>query len=357
MPALFVVSTETFGGKTAVIAGLTQHFRQDGYTTGYLKPVSTTPRVTEMHLSDVDAQFMQETFDVPGSLDTLVPVKLTASVIEAALRDDGELAAQIVPSFNTVRADVDVLLVEGSGDLCEAALFDLSALDIADLLDLSALVIVRYSDHLTGDRLVLAQRLLGERLVGAIINAVPDSRRDFFVTRVVPVLEQRGIRVLGVLPQDKILRAASVQELADGLNGEIVSGKEHCDALVETLSVGAMGIDQALSQFRRQAHKAVITGGDRTDIQLAALQTSTRCLILTGNIYPNALIVTQAEERGVPIIVSKQSTLETVEAINQFFGRTRFHQPEKLDHLRQIFESNVDFDRLYRVLKLKSPSE
>jgi BioD-like phosphotransacetylase family protein len=39
--------------------------------------------------------------------------------------------------------------------------------------------------------------------------------------------------------------------------------------------VGAMSAENALSYFRRKAHKVVITGGDRPDIQLAALETST----------------------------------------------------------------------------------
>ena len=36
--------------------------------------------------------------------------------------------------------------------------------------------------------------------------------------------------------------------------------------------VGAMSVESALSYFRRKPNKAVITGGDRADIQLAALE-------------------------------------------------------------------------------------
>jgi len=44
--------------------------------------------------------------------------------------------------------------------------------------------------------------------------------------------------------------------------------------------VGAMGQEQALNFLEVKANKAVITGGDRADVQLAALETSTKCLIL-----------------------------------------------------------------------------
>ena len=72
---------------------------------------------------------------------------------------------------------------------------------------------------------------------------------------------------------------------------------------MKILTVGAMTADAALSRFRRSSNKAVITGGDRTDIQLAALETSTTCLILTGNLRPSPLVIKQAEEFGIAVHV------------------------------------------------------
>ena len=48
--------------------------------------------------------------------------------------------------------------------------------------------------------------------------------------------------------------------------------------------LGAMGAELALKFFRTKPDKIVITGGDRADIQLAALETDTKCLVLTGNL-------------------------------------------------------------------------
>jgi len=354
MTSLFVVSTETFTGKTALIAGLMQHLRQDGYRTGYLKPVSATPHVTGRRLADADAQFIKQTFDLAAPISKIVPVELTASVVEKALQDKTDLPAQVKTAFDQLSAEADILIVEGGGDLAEGGLFGLSAPEIAELLDLPILVVSRYAARLTGDDILLARHILGDRLIGAVINAVPKRERDLFSDTVVPILEEQGVPILGLLPRQRLLTAATVRELADGINGKILAGEEYTDALVENLTVGAMGVSHALTHFRRKPNKAVITGGDRSDIHLAALETSTRCLILTGDLYPSPQIITQAEEQGVPIILSHQSTLETVETINQFFGRTRFHETQKLELFLQIFESNFDFTRLYQVLALGS---
>ena len=106
------------------------------------------------------------------------------------------------------------------------------------------------------------------------------------------------------------------------------------NALVELLTVGAMTVEAALSRFRQQTNKAVITGGDRTDIQLAALETSTTCLILTGNLQPSPLIVKQAEEFGVAILLVPTNTMETIEKIEGI----RQNTPGPASKLKQFEE-------------------
>ena len=92
------------------------------------------------------------------------------------------------------------------------------------------------------------------------------------------------------------------------------------DELVEHFMIGAMNVESALSYFRKVSNKAVITGGDRSDIQLAALETPTKCLILTGELYPNASILGRAQEVGVPIVVVRADTANTLEVCENPFG-------------------------------------
>jgi BioD-like phosphotransacetylase family protein len=113
-----------------------------------------------------------------------------------------------------------------------------------------------------------------------------------------------------------------------------------------------MTAEAALSRFRKQRNKAVITGGDRTDIQLAALETSTTCLVLTGNLEPRPLIIKQADELGVPVLLVRTNTMETVEAIDRIFGKTRMGQSAKLDQFQKLLAEQVDLKRLYACMGL-----
>lgn len=157
--------------------------------------------------------------------------------------------------------------------------------------------------------------------------------------------------MLGSLPEDRSLGALTVQEVLDVVDGELLTKEHNPNALVETLTVGAMTSDAALSRFRKQPNKAVITGGDRADIQLAALETSTVALVLSGNLRPSPLVLKQAEEIGVAVVLSPANTLELVEAIDRVFGKTRLGQLAKLERFEELLAKHVDAALLDKALE------
>jgi BioD-like phosphotransacetylase family protein len=178
-------------------------------------------------------------------------------------------------------------------------------------------------------------------------------RLDYIERRVTPFLTNNGLNVLGVLPNDPILMSASIRELAETLNGEVLCCKHRLDDLVERFSVGAMNVEGALKYFRKVRSKAVITGGDRPDIQLAALETDTRCLILTGNLYPNDIIIARAEERDVPIMVVPRDTLTIVQQVEDIMIRLRIRDKRKIDRAIQLVDEKLDFPLLYKHLQIE----
>ncbi|NTV65278.1 MAG: hypothetical protein HGA65_17345, partial [Oscillochloris sp.] len=138
------------------------------------------------------------------------------------------------------------------------------------------------------------------------------------------------------------------------LGGQLIGKREWCSRTVDSLMIGAMGAEASLSFFRRRPNKVVITGGDRSDLQLAALETSTNALVLTGNIRPAYQVLDRAEERQVPIIIVPDDTLATVDRAESLFGRVRFHQAAKLDRFIELMDTYFNFTRLYEALGIAS---
>ena len=123
--------------------------------------------------------------------------------------------------------------------------------------------------------------------------------------------------------EDRRSLALNVGELAELIQGEILNCPEQSGELVENLMVGAMCVDPAPHYFNLKSDKAVITRGDRADIQLGALETPTKCLILTGGAKPLPNILQRAEEKQVPIIVVEKDTAATLSELEEGLSRGR----------------------------------
>jgi BioD-like phosphotransacetylase family protein len=83
------------------------------------------------------------------------------------------------------------------------------------------------------------------------------------------------------------------------------------------------------------------------------LETSTRCLILTGNLYPSPVVLNRADEVGVPVLLADMDTLRAIEVVEGFLGRSRVQQPEKVERFTALLNASFDFSALYEGLGIR----
>jgi len=357
MKSLYVTSVERYSGKTATCLALAKRFQSDGYNVGYFKPLSLQPWRVAGKVADEDAAFVKGVLGLTAEPWELSPVVVTPDFLHEYLnrQEETNLTETVRAACKKIACtERDVLLLEGGGSLREGYVVGLPTPEVAKIFSSDALVIVKYRDEVRvlDDALAACTRL-GDLLCGIIINRVPEDAMIFVTETAVPYLERHGVTVLGVLPEIRSLEALTVAELIETLKAKVLTEYFDPKALVETFTVGAMTAEAALRVFRQQTKKAVITGGDRTDIQLAALETSTICLILTGNLQPSPLIIKQADEFGVAVLSVHSSTIETIEAIESIFGKTRLGQTAKLQKFESLLTKHVDLGRLYKFLDLE----
>jgi BioD-like phosphotransacetylase family protein len=214
--------------------------------------------------------------------------------------------------------------------------------------DRPSLAVVAYRGDATAGALgELARR---HRPIGAIVNAVPPAQRRVFEREVRPALEELGVRVLGALPEERALRAASVGELAAFLGGEVMTAEHALDNLVENYMVGAMSHVGGLPYFNRKQNKAVVTGGDRLDVIMAALGTPCRCIVATGGFDPDPVLLERAEAEEVPIVRVGESAVATLDRIGVFLRGVRFRHEAKIEPFAALFREHVDTGELERAL-------
>ena len=162
------------------------------------------------------------------------------------------------------------------------------------------------------------------------------------------------MKMLGMLPEVRSLLGVSVKELAEVLEGEILTCPDNTGEIVENVMLGAMTPDSGIDYFSRETNKAAVIRGERADIQLAALETSTKCLILTDNSKPLPAVVHRAEDMHVPIMIVKQDTSGVIAGIEEALAKTSFHNPEKLRRFESILGDRFDFKAFSSELGLKA---
>ncbi len=190
MATLYVASTETFVGKSAVCIGLLRRMQRDGFNVGYMKPVSVSVTHRPDRVLDEDAAFIRETLSLAAPLEQIAPVLITPGVIESIMRGQSHnFAKTLRDAYLAVSRDKDAMVLEGTNTWGEGALVDLSADQVTDLLHAPGILVSRYASTLAVDTILSVQRYVGDRLIGVLLNQVEDPQRDFVQSRVVPFLE------------------------------------------------------------------------------------------------------------------------------------------------------------------------
>lgn len=350
---LLIGSTESYSGKSATVLGLSYQLQQKGLDIAYGKPLGTSLREFEGSVVEEDVQFIANSLNLPSNRIAPIMLALNEVAIQKRLRgeDKTDYRQSLAQQYLQILRG-DLVLLEGPGDLSEGNLFDLSLLQVADVVDAAVLLVCRYKSLLSVEALLSAKQRIGDRLIGVVLNDIPLAQMQAVDTQLRPFLEQQNIPVLGMLPKNDLLRSVSVGELVNQLNAEVLCRSDRLDLMVESLAIGAMNVNSAVKYFHKRRNMAVVTGGDRVEIQQAALETSTQCLILTGQLPPPPFILNRAEELEIPILSVDLDTLTTVEIVDRTFGQVRVHEPIKVQCISQLMAEHFDIDRLLSQLGL-----
>ena len=352
---LLVGSTEAYSGKSAAVLGVANQCQEKGLDIAYGKPIGTCLSNTPLAETDEDVRFMSQTLSLPDTRLRPTLLCLTPETTQKRLRkEDQQDYRQALASYLQIQGG-DLVILEGPGTLDEGSLFGLPLLTVAQVVDASILLVARFCSVRSVDMLLAAKQRLGDRLLGTLLNDIPVEQLENVNTTVRPFLEQQGIPVFGMLPSSKLLRSVTVGELVRQLKATVICCDERLELLVEELTIGAMNVSSALEYFRKGSNMAVVTGCDRTDIQLAALETSTHCLILTGHLRePNPMVLSRAEDLEIPILSVDRDTLTTVEIIERTLGQVRLHEPEKVRYIQAMMAQSFDIERLMTQLGLEA---
>jgi BioD-like phosphotransacetylase family protein len=350
MTRLLVTSTEGGTGKTAIAIALAKLASERGASAAYMKPKGTSPESAVGKTRDQDPALAQRVLGLDAGLDELEPVVYSPTFVREAVRgreDPAALRERIESAFDSLAADSDVVVLEGGDRLATGGIVDLTDPDVAALLDTEVLLVSHYTDPGDVDGILDAADAIGDRLAGVLYNDVSTPAFQELTDDVIPFLDSRGVDSLGMVPHDEQLAGVTVAELTDYLGAELLTPTVDTTGRVERFAVGAMGASAALKAFRRTRNAAVITGGDRPDIQTAAFEASgVVCLVLTGGYRPPNAVLGRASDEGVPVLLVEGETRVTVDRTERLLRSGRTQRPETVQRMATVLTDSLDVDAL-----------
>ncbi|MCU4799417.1 phosphotransacetylase family protein [Halobacteria archaeon HArc-gm2] len=350
MNTVLVTSTDDGIGKTAIALALARTAQDQGKTVGYMKPKGTRLQSAVGKTRDEDPMLARELLGIDAEMHELEPIVYSPTFVQEVVRgreDPDELRERVVDSFQDLSADTDLMIVEGSDDLSTGSMVDLTDVDIAEAIDASVLLVSEFDAVGDTDDVLASAERIGDNLGGVLFNGVADAQMDVLTDDVLPFLEGRGVPVFGALPNVKELSGVTIRELADSLGCDVLTSEAGLDTHVERFTVGAMGGNSALTQFRRTRDAVMITGGDRSEVQAAALEASgIEAMLLTGGFRPPNAVLGKAADAGVPILLVQSDTRTTIDRVEEVLRSGRTRSEATVERMRELLDGGVDVESI-----------
>lgn len=344
MVGIYVGATSGYSGKNMIAMGIGLKLQKEGYRVGYMKPVGALPQEKNGVLGDADAFFVQDILGLAENPALVTPVVVDQDFkMKAFTGKCDDLMPRIKAAYEELSKDKDVMIVAGSGSMYSGKYCGLDGVSVVKALGIKAIVIDRFVKELNYDYLLSMKERLDDQLLGVLLNDIPPSFKEELDTLLHPFLESKGIKVLGKIPSDPLMGAIKVADLADRLGGRIITAQDKSERVVENFLIGTMQVENFMTHFRKSKKSAIIVGGDRSDVQLVALEGQCQCLVLTGNLYPNDIIMTRAEVLEVPIVVVRDDTFTVAKKMEAILSRHKLRDVIKIQHGSQLVSSIIDF--------------
>jgi len=347
--AIYIASLEESSGKSAIAIALASIAKELNINIGYFKPIGLGSLIApERENVDEDVEVMKSLLKLEYDSSLLCPLILKRDeYLEGFTEANIRLyAKKIVESYREVSDDKEIMLIEGPRNLSVGSFLGCPVPKLARDFNAKILLVVRFRGDAITDEIMQAQDYCMNwktEILGVILNRIPQDKMEHTKRIIKPFIEKRGIKVLGLIPEDKSLSAPTVRDICDFIGGRVLAGKDGLDKTIEAVLIGAMRPESAAKYFRRAINELVITGGDRTDIILVALETGVSAVVLTGNLYPSVKVFPKADQLNVPLILVPYDTYTTLQHVQKIIGRIKPKDSRRIAAAINLVKKHVDW--------------
>lgn len=358
-PRLFIAATRQNEGKTTTSLGLLAAIQKSHPRVGYIKPVGQRFVEIDEQKIDEDTVLMDRVYQLNCPLVDMSPIAVepdfTRRYLESSNYD--ALVRKIHKAFDRVAWEKDFVLCEGSGHAGVGSVFDLSNARVAKLLGAKVVIVSQGGIGKPIDEVALNQALFereGVEVIGVILNKLHPDRIGYIAEFARRGLERKGLKLLGVMPNQPILSKPTMELIRDELGAEALNQPRETANLVNEVVVGAMGVQNAMKFFKPGV--LIITPGDREDIILAAGTMAFRQndglagIVLTGNLRPSESVLKVIRGMPFPVLLAAEDSYEVASKVHDLTVKTRPKDTLKISLIRDLIAEHVNVRQILQSL-------
>jgi len=363
MKPLYISATGQDSGKTAVICGLIQYLRNQGYNPGYFKPVGQRYVQYDGHSIDEDAVLTHQAFGFEDRPSDMSPIAVAEGFTAQFILnpDVSTLEQRIMESFQRLKEKHPMLIVEGTGHAGVGSCFGLSNARVAQMLGANVVIVSSGGIGRPIDEVSMSLALFKQynvSVIGVILNKIYSHKYEKIRAIVPKGLELIGTKLVGTIPYDSSLSFFSVGQVAEEFDYDVLCGRESLSNKIGHTVIAAMEPQNVLHYIDKNT--LIITPGDRIDniLLTLALSESTdfhdkicSCgLILTGGLKPDSTILSLLLKSTIPVLLTDEDTFTVTAKMKDLHFKIRSNDTDKIARTYELLRNNVDVDAILQNL-------
>ncbi|MBN1472624.1 MAG: AAA family ATPase [Syntrophaceae bacterium] len=347
MKKIVVSSMRSNAGKTSVIAGIISLVKDKKFA--YAKPLGDRLIYRKKRTWDYDASLMVNLLERKGEMESHLE-KITLGFDHSRLKymyDQEGIQKALSEIVTDIGGNNDVLFMESGKDLASGAYLNLDPVSVAKYIDGKLIIVVSGETDCVLDDIKFLEKYMkikDANFGGVIINKIKDL--DDFENSCAPDINKMGIDIIGVIPYKAQLTYFTLDFLAEKLLARVIAGEDNLKNVVKNIIIGTPAHDADKQPLPakpglREGNQLMITGGEKSDMILAALERDTAGIIITNDVVPHQNIISRANERGIPILLVGMDTFKTAKTIDDMEALLRKDDKEKIALLSQLIEKHT----------------
>ncbi|MBV6426158.1 MAG: Phosphate acetyltransferase [Haliscomenobacter sp.] len=374
MKNIYVAASSQHVGKTTCTLGLVANLVEQGFTTGYSKPVGQKSVAYDGRIADKDAVLFSEVIGFDIDPDIHSPVIIGRGVTKEFIENPNstDFEDRLKYSRQVLENQYDVVVYEGTGHPGVGSVVNLSNARVAKMLDAGVIMVVEGGIGSTIDMLNMCTALFREEKVpvlGVIVNKVKQEKMEeieYFLSR---RLESMGMPLLGVLPYDSSLSLAIMETIRQAVDGKIMFNEDSMNNKVEDIVAGSL-VD--VEEFNTFENILLVTSFKRLNQAIDKVQSVAKIkgvdhCPLSGVIVTSdgrqAKWFEQADlansyllNHKVPVITTTLDTYGSVVKISRIEVKINNRTPWKSRRAIELVRQHVNFNALIEQFHLRKIS-